>query len=350
MGKVVAAADFAPPTGDRSSHGGIDLSMTQIEQARSGVITPEMQYVAKREDLDPELIRDEVARGRMVIPANKVHLAKRLEPMCIGIAAKTKINANIGNSAVTSNIEGELEKLHTAVHFGSDTVMDLSTGRDIDNIRQAIIDASPVPIGTVPIYQLRAEHRRHLRHEAAGFPRHGRAPGAAGGRLHDDPRRRAARTFAPDDESRDGHRQPRRLADRQVDDAPPAAKPALHPFRRPVRHHAPVRRHLEPGRRPAPGLDRRRQRRGPVRRARRAGRAHPPRLGQEHPGDGRRAGPRADGPDRDEHQAADSGLRRGAVLRAGPAGDRHRPGLRPHHQRHRGRLGRLEPARRCCAT
>jgi phosphomethylpyrimidine synthase len=128
--------------------------MTQIEQARAGVVTPEMEYVAKREDLDAELIRDEVARGRMVIPANKVHLTKRLEPMCIGIAAKTKINANIGNSAVTSNIEGELQKLHTAVHFGSDTVMDLSTGRDIDNIRQAIIDASPVPIGTVPIYQL----------------------------------------------------------------------------------------------------------------------------------------------------------------------------------------------------
>ena len=128
--------------------------MTQIQQARAGVITPQMEYVAKRENLEPELIRDEVARGRMVIPANKVHLAKRLEPMCIGIAAKTKINANIGNSAVTSNIEGELQKLHTAVHFGSDTVMDLSTGRDIDNIRQAIIDASPVPIGTVPIYQL----------------------------------------------------------------------------------------------------------------------------------------------------------------------------------------------------
>src|ERR1700704_909917 len=128
--------------------------MTQIEMARGGVITPEMEFVAKREDLEPELIRDEVARGRMVIPANKVHLKKHLEPMCIGIASKTKINANIGNSAVTSNIEGELEKLHTAVHFGSDTVMDLSTGGNIDAIRQAIIDASPVPIGTVPVYQV----------------------------------------------------------------------------------------------------------------------------------------------------------------------------------------------------
>lgn len=131
--------------------------MTQIEQARAGVITPEMEFVARREDLEPELIRSEVARGRMVIPANKVHLQKRLEPMGIGIAAKTKINANIGNSAVTSNSESELEKLHMAVHFGSDTVMDLSTGKDIDRIRQAIIDASPVPIGTVPIYQMLEE-------------------------------------------------------------------------------------------------------------------------------------------------------------------------------------------------
>ena len=128
--------------------------MTQIEQARAGIVTPEMEYVAKREDISPELIRDEVARGRMVIPANKVHLKGQLEPMCIGIASKTKINANIGNSAVTSNIEGELEKLHMSVHFGADTVMDLSTGRDIDAIRRAIIEASPVPIGTVPIYQM----------------------------------------------------------------------------------------------------------------------------------------------------------------------------------------------------
>jgi phosphomethylpyrimidine synthase len=128
--------------------------MTQIEAARRGEITPEMEYVARRENLSPELIRDEVAIGRMVIPANKVHLRKKLEPMGIGIAAKCKINANIGNSAVTSDIEGELEKLHTAVHFGADTVMDLSTGGSIDTIRQAIIDASPVPIGTVPIYQV----------------------------------------------------------------------------------------------------------------------------------------------------------------------------------------------------
>jgi len=131
--------------------------MTQIQQARAGVITPEMQYVAKREGLEAELIRDEVAVGRMVIPANKVHLTKRLEPMAIGIAATCKINANIGNSAVTSDIATELEKLHTSVHYGADTVMDLSTGKNIDAIRAAIIDASPVPIGTVPIYQMLEE-------------------------------------------------------------------------------------------------------------------------------------------------------------------------------------------------
>src|SRR6476619_6378640 len=127
--------------------------MTQLEAARRGTVTPEMLFVARREDLDPELIRSEVARGRMVIPANTVHLKKRLEPMAIGVASKCKINANIGNSAVTGKVEDELEKLHTAVHLGSDTVMDLSTGGNIDSIRAALIDASPVPIGTVPIYQ-----------------------------------------------------------------------------------------------------------------------------------------------------------------------------------------------------
>jgi phosphomethylpyrimidine synthase len=128
--------------------------MTQLESARRGVVTPEMEYVANREDLDAELIRAEVARGRMVIPANVNHLKKRLEPMAIGVASACKINANIGNSAVTGKAADELEKLHTAVHLGADTVMDLSTGGDIDGIRQAIIDASPVPIGTVPMYQV----------------------------------------------------------------------------------------------------------------------------------------------------------------------------------------------------
>src|SRR4030088_1689726 len=126
-------------------------NMSQMYWARRGVITEEMLFVAGREKLEPELVRSEIARGRLIIPANVNH--RNLEPMGIGVASKCKINANIGNSATTSNIDEELEKLHHAVHYGADTVMDLSTGGDIDGIRQAIIDASPVPIGTVPIYQ-----------------------------------------------------------------------------------------------------------------------------------------------------------------------------------------------------
>src|SRR5437016_2562314 len=126
-------------------------NFSQMHYARKGVITEEMSYIAYREKIAPELVRDEVARGRMIIPANINH--PELEPMCIGVASLCKINANIGNSAVTSNIDEELKKLHTAVHFGADTVMDLSTGGDIHEIREAILRHSPVPIGTVPIYE-----------------------------------------------------------------------------------------------------------------------------------------------------------------------------------------------------
>ena len=128
-----------------------DGNFSQMHYARQGVVTEETAYVAQREKLSPELVRDEVARGRMIIPANVNH--PELEPMCIGVASLCKINANIGNSAVTSNIGDELNKLHTAVHYGADTVMDLSTGGDIHEIREAILRHSPVPIGTVPIYE-----------------------------------------------------------------------------------------------------------------------------------------------------------------------------------------------------
>src|SRR5260370_2204546 len=126
-------------------------NMSQMHLARQGVITEEMQFIAKRERLEPELIRSEVARGRCIIPANIHH--RNLQPMAIGIATKCKINANIGNSATNSNIEEELKKLHHAVHYGADTVMDLSTGGDIPTIRKPIIEASPVPVGTVPVYE-----------------------------------------------------------------------------------------------------------------------------------------------------------------------------------------------------
>lgn len=131
---------------------------TQIYYGRQGVVTEEMEYVARRERLSAETIRDEVARGRMIIPANIHHT--NLEPMCIGVASLCKVNANIGNSATTSNIDDELDKLRCSLRYGSDTVMDLSTGGDIPRIREEIIRNSPVPIGTVPIYEALSRVRR----------------------------------------------------------------------------------------------------------------------------------------------------------------------------------------------
>ena len=135
-----------------------DSVRTQMHYARQGTVTEEMEFVARREGVAAEAIRSEVARGRMIIPANVNHT--NLEPMCIGVASKCKINANIGNSAVTSNIDEELAKLSYSVKYGADTVMDLSTGGDIPRIRQAIISHSPVPIGTVPIYEALSRVRR----------------------------------------------------------------------------------------------------------------------------------------------------------------------------------------------
>jgi phosphomethylpyrimidine synthase len=119
--------------------------------AREGTVSPEMQRVAEREGLDPTLVRDEVARGRLIIPANVGHGA--LDPMAIGLASSVKINSNIGNSPTTSSLDEEVEKLRLSERWGADTVMDLSTGKRIDETREAIIAAANVPIGTVPIYQ-----------------------------------------------------------------------------------------------------------------------------------------------------------------------------------------------------
>jgi phosphomethylpyrimidine synthase len=126
-------------------------NVTQMHLARRGTVTEEMAHVAARERLEPEVVRAEVARGRMVIPANVNH--PELEPIGIGIGATCKINANIGNSAVTSDTQGELDKLRVCLKYGADTVMDLSTGGDIPQIREAILRASPLPVGTVPIYE-----------------------------------------------------------------------------------------------------------------------------------------------------------------------------------------------------
>ncbi|NJD17992.1 MAG: phosphomethylpyrimidine synthase ThiC, partial [Gemmatimonadetes bacterium] len=125
--------------------------ITQMEWARMGEITPEMEFVAFREGMDAELVRSEVARGRAIIPANINH--PELEPVIIGRSFAVKINANIGNSAVSSSIEEEVEKLRWAILWGADTAMDLSTGPHIHETREWILRNSPVPLGTVPIYQ-----------------------------------------------------------------------------------------------------------------------------------------------------------------------------------------------------
>ena len=126
-------------------------AVTQMHYARKGEVTPEMEFVALREGFDPDFVRAEVARGRAIIPANVNH--PELEPMAIGRNFLVKINANIGNSAVTSSIEEEVEKLRWATLWGADTIMDLSTGDDIHETREWIVRNAPVPVGTVPIYQ-----------------------------------------------------------------------------------------------------------------------------------------------------------------------------------------------------
>jgi phosphomethylpyrimidine synthase len=141
------AGAWAPPAGF--------TPRTQLEHARLGRVTPQMARVAQREPhLTPELVRDEVAAGRMVIPANVNHLALGLDPMAIGRASLTKVNANMGASPVSSGTAEEVEKLRWAVRWGADTVMDLSTGGNLDECREAIVRASTVPIGTVPIYSM----------------------------------------------------------------------------------------------------------------------------------------------------------------------------------------------------
>ena len=128
-----------------------DTNFSQMHYARRGEITPEMRFVALRERCTPELVRDEVARGRAIIPSNRNH--PESEPMIIGRNFLVKINSNIGNSAVSSSIAEEVDKLRWSVKWGADTVMDLSTGKNIHETREWIIRNSPVPIGTVPIYQ-----------------------------------------------------------------------------------------------------------------------------------------------------------------------------------------------------
>ena len=200
--------------------------VTQMHYARRGEVTPEMEFVALREDMDPDFVRSEIARGRAILPANINH--PELEPMIIGRGFKVKINANIGNSAVTSSIEEEVEKLRWATLWGADTVMDLSTGKNIHQTREWILRNSPVPIGTVPLYQ--------------ALEKVGGAPEELTWEVYRDtlieqaeqgvdyftrPRGGTAALCADDREPHDRDREPRRLDHRQV---VPGAPPGIVPL------------------------------------------------------------------------------------------------------------------------
>src|SRR5688572_2859612 len=128
-----------------------DRNFSQLHYARAGVVTEEMRFAAIRENADPEFVRSEIARGRAILPANRNH--PELEPMLIGRNFLVKVNANIGNSALGSSIAEEVEKLQWAIRWGADTVMDLSTGKNLRETREWILRNSPVPVGTVPIYE-----------------------------------------------------------------------------------------------------------------------------------------------------------------------------------------------------
>ncbi len=127
---------------------------TQLQAARTGTVTEQAKFVAEAENLDVELVRENIAAGRLIIPANKLHLKTNLAPTGIGRALSTKVNANIGTSSVRSSVEAEIEKLQAALAAGTDAVMDLSTGGNLDDIREKLLALCPVPFGTVPIYQV----------------------------------------------------------------------------------------------------------------------------------------------------------------------------------------------------
>ena len=246
---------------------GLDGHMiTQLEFARAGIITKEMIYVATRENLGrkqqleraeaaladgesfgaavpafvtPEFVRSEIARGRAIIPCNINH--GELEPMIIGRNFLTKINANIGNSAVTSSVEEEVDKMVWAIRWGADTVMDLSTGRNIHTTREWILRNAPIPIGTVPIYQALEKVRwRSGQADLGALQGHADRAVRTGRRLFHHPRRRPAALHPPHRQPRHRHRLARRLDHGEVVPGASQGKFPLHPFRGNLRPDAPI--------------------------------------------------------------------------------------------------------------
>ena len=279
--------------------------MTQLESARKGDITPQMAEVAEDEGLAPEDIRELVASGEVVIPHNIHH---EFRAIGIGKRLRTKVNANIGASNFHQLVEEEVEKLYTAVRYGADSVMDLSTGTDLDKIRAEILSRCPVMLGTVPIYQVASE-RSIMDLEARVFPRGDRAPGAPGRRLHDAALRGNARERQPAARpSADrGNRLARRCAAGGLDRADRQRKSALRALRRSLRNPARARRDDLARRRAAARRDRRRDRSRAARRVADPGRTDRARPGAGRAGDDRGAGPRAARSDRGQRASSKSG-------------------------------------------
>jgi phosphomethylpyrimidine synthase len=296
QGRAVKPVDNGNVSGDKAAKAfdayhkplrGLDgHKITQLEFARAGIITKEMIYVANRENLGrkvqleraeaaladgesfgaslpafitPEFVRSEIARGRAIIPCNINH--GELEPMIIGRNFLTKINANIGNSAVTSSVEEEVDKMVWAIRWGADTVMDLSTGRNIHTTREWILRNAPIPIGTVPIYQaLEKVNGDPVKLDWEVYKDTLIEQCEQGRRLLYDPRRRAAALHSSHRQPRHRHRLARRLDHGEVVPGASQGELSLYEVRRNLRSDAQIRRVVLARRRPAPRLDRGRQR------------------------------------------------------------------------------------------
>jgi phosphomethylpyrimidine synthase len=301
-------------------------SVTQLHYARAGVVTPEMEFAAIREQVEAEVVRCEIAAGRAILPNNINH--PESEPMLIGERFLVKINANIGTSAVTSSIGEEVDKMRWACTWGADTVMDLSTGKHIHQTREGIVRNSPVPIGTVPLYQ-------------------------ALEKVDGDPQRLTWEVYRDTviEQAEQGVDYMTVHAGVLLRHVPLAADRvtgivsrggsimaawclARHEenflythFRQLCEIFAAYDIAFSLGDGLRPGLDRRRQRRRPVRRTENPGRTDQDRLGVRRAGDERGPGSRADAQDQGERRQAETVVRQRAVLHPRPADHRHRPGL-----------------------
>ncbi len=234
--------------------------MTQTEIARRGLLSATLKKVARAEGASPEKLADLVARGLVVIPFNPRHSPAR--PAGIGRGLRTKVNVNLGTSRDFPRLADELRKVRISLDYGADALMDLSTGGDLKRIRKAILARTPLPLGTVPIYQaaVKAIDRRrvHRRHDRGRPVRGRRVAGPRGRRFHDRPQRPDPEGHRPPEEAGPGrrHRLPRRGVPPRLDAPQRAGEPVLRPVRPAPRDRPPPRRHPQPGRRPAAGVGR----------------------------------------------------------------------------------------------